>query len=298
MKTAKNTNITPGAQFLNITPGVIRAVRKSKTLKFFLDNWFISIFFACIAFVALVSFYKLFVKQENFVYARVKVSQGLWWASTQRPPQWLAAALNESMVEKDLTGKPKAKILSMRSYPYYTTGYEVYLTLKLKVSGKLKTGTVNFNRSTLAVGSPIELAFPKAEITGTVIEMSEKPIKDKLVWKEITLIKSNAYQWEYDAIKIGDVYNDGKEKVFEVLDKQLSPNSSLGFEPYGSYSERSLVSPLTESRYIITVKAKIKARQSFSDLIYGAEQELKIGKTINLSTQNFYFQDFRLAGIE
>jgi hypothetical protein len=291
MKTAKNTNITPGAQFLNITPGVIRAVRKSKTLKFFLDNWFISIFFACIAFVALVSFYKLFVKQENFVYARVKVSQGLWWASTQRPPQWLAAALNESMVEKDLTGKPKAKILSMRSYPYYTTGYEVYLTLKLKVSGKLKTGTVNFNRSTLAVGSPIELAFPKAEITGTVIEMSDKPIKDKLVWKEITLIKSNAYQWEYDAIEIGDVYNDGQEKVFEVLDKQINDNPSY-------YLGSNLGAVYSEPRYIITVKAKIKARQSFSDLIYGAEQELKIGKTINLSTQNFYFQDFRLAGIE
>ena len=269
-----------------------------KTLKFFLDNWFLAIFFSCIAFVGMVSFYKLFVKQENFVYARVKVSQGLWWASTQKPPNWLVQSLKEGMVERDLAGQPKTKLLSVRAYPYYfSSQYDTYLDLKLKVTGRLKTGTVNFNRSTLAVGSPIELAFPKAEITGTVIEMSDKPFLDKLVWQEITLIKNNAYQWEYEAINIGDFYHDGQEKVFEVLDKQLSLNPALGFEPYGSYSERSLVFPSTEPRYIITVKAKIKVDQDNSGPLYGFEQELKIGKGINISTQNFYFQDYQISSL-
>ena len=270
----------------------------SKTLNFFLDNWFLAIFFACIAFVGIVSFYKLFVKQENFVYARVKVSQGLWWASTQKPPNWLVQSLREGMVERDLTGQPKTKLLSVRSYPYYSSSqYDTYLDLKLKVTGKLKTGTVNFNRSTLAVGSPIELAFPKTEITGTVIEMSEKPFKDKLVWQEIILVKNNAYQWEYEAINIGDFYHDGEEKVFEILDKQMSLNPALGFEPYGSYSERSLVFPSTEPRYIITIKAKIKTKSNPNGFLYGFEQELKIGKGISLSTNNFYFQDYTFSSL-
>jgi len=263
-----------------------------------LDNWFLAIFFGCIAFVGVVSFYKLFVKSENFVYVRVKVSQGLWWASTQRPPQWLAAALKENMVEKDLTGSPKAKILSVRSYPYYSTSqYDTYLTLKLKVSGRLKTGTVNFNRSTLAVGAPIELAFPRAEITGTVMAMSPHPLKEKLIWKTVTLVKNNAYQWEYDAVQVGDSYHDGKEKVLEVLDKQLSPNSALGFEPYGTYSERSLVSPLIQPRYVLTVKARLKVQKTSGGLVYGAEQELKLGKGLSLSTAHFYFQDFQLSAL-
>jgi len=291
MKTTKRS--------LNITPGVIRAVKKSKTLKFFLDNWFLAIFSGCIAFVGIVSFYKLFVKSENFVYARVKVSQGLWWASTQRPPQWLASALREGMVEKDLTGNPKAKILSVRSYPYYSTSqYDIYLHLRLKVSGRLKTGTVNFNRSTLAVGSPIELSFSKAEVTGTVMQMSNKPIKEKLVWQEVTLVKNNGYQWEYDAIAVGDSYHDGQEKVFEVLDKQLTLNSSFGFEAYGTSAERSLISSQTQPRYLITVKAKIKTSQpSFSIPVYGFEQEVRTGKPFNLSTRRFYFQDYQLIQV-
>ena len=267
-------------------------------LNFFIDNWFLTIFFACIGFVAVVSFYKLFVKQENFVYARVKVSQGLWWASTQKPPNWLVQSLREGMVERDLAGEPKSKLLSVRSYPYYSSSqYDTYLDLKLKVSGRLKTGSVNFNRSTLAVGSPIELSFPKTEITGTVIAMSDKPFQDKFVWQEITLVKNNAYQWEYDAINIGDFYHDGREKVFEILDKQLSLNPALGFESYGSYSERSLVFSQTQPRYIVTVKAKIKTQLNTSGPLYGFEQELKLGKVINLSTNNFYFQDYQISAL-
>lgn len=285
------TKMTKKPKSHTITPGVIRAVRKSKTLKFFLDNWFISIFFACIAFVGVVSFSRLFVKQENFVYARVKLSQGLWWASTQKPPSWLVQSLKEGMVERDLAGEPKSKLLSVRAYPYYSTSqYDTYLDLKLKVSGKLKTGTVNFNRSTLAVGSPIELAFPKAEITGTVMELSSQPLKDKLVWQEATLVKNNGYLWEYDAIEVGDFYHDGEERVFEVVSKQLNENPSY-------YLGSNLGVVFSEPRYIITVRAKIKTRPDPGGPLYGFEQDLKLGKTVNISTNHFYFQDFRLASL-
>lgn len=266
--------------------------------KFFIDNWFLAVFFACIAFVGLVSFYKLFVKPENFVYARVKVAQGLWWASTQRPPTWLTQSLKPGLTELDLTGKPKAQILAVRAYPYYATNqYETYVDLKLKVTGKLKNGTVNFNRSSLAIGAPIELAFPTVEITGTVMDLSTKPFTDKLKWKSVVLVKNAAYQWEYDAINIGDSYFDGTEKVFEVVDKQLSLNPVYGLEPYGTFSERSFVYPGTEARYLIKVIAKIKIANTNNTWLYGLEQELRIGKPVVISTNDFYFQDYQLAQI-
>ena len=266
---------------------------------FLKQNWFLSIFFACIAFVALVSFYKLFLGEENFVYARVRVSQGLWWASTQRPPAWLSQAVQPGMIAKDLAGAPKAKILAVRAYPYYSASqYDLYLDLKLKVSGKLKTGSVNFDRSALAVGSPIELAFPTVEITGTVMKLSSKPIKEQTKWQTITLIKSNAYQWEYDAITIGDSYHDGQEKVLEILDKQISANQVYPIDYYGGVGERSVMGLTAQPRYQIIVMAKIKVSQLANGLVYGQEQELKLGRGMNLSTANFLFQDFQLAEID
>ena len=161
----------------------------------------------------------------------------------------------------------------------------------------LITGSVNFNRSTLAVGAPIELAFPTVEISGTVMQLSAKPFSDKLKWHTITLIKNNAYQWEYDAITIGDQYQDGQESVLEILDKQIVTNMMYPIDYYGAYGERSTMSLISQPRYQITVRAKIKVSQTQEGLVYGHEQEIKLGKGMNLSTQNFLFQDFQLAGI-
>lgn len=269
-----------------------------KVIRIIINNWFLLIFFSCIAFVGTVSFYKLFVKQENFVYAQVKVSQGLWWASTQRPPLWLAQALKAQMQAKDLTGAAKARILSVRAYPYYGSNqYDLYLDLKLKVTGQLKTGTVNFNRSALTVGSPIELTFPTVELTGTVINLSSKLFKNNGEWLTITLIKSNSYQWEYEAIEIGDSYFDGQEKVLVVTDKQLEPNLAYSLDYYGGYGERSLIGLYPQPRYNLIITAKIKAKQDSGRWLYAQDQELKLGKTTPLSTDRFLFQDFVLAKI-
>lgn len=278
--------------------------KKSKTklnfIRFFLNNWFLAIFFACIAFVGVVSFYKLFVKQENFVYARVKVSQGLWWASTQKPPLWLAQALKPQDQAKDLAGEPKVTILAVRTYPYFSySQYDVYVDLRLKVSGELKSGTVNFNRSTLGIGSPIELTFPTAEVTGTVIALSPKPMATSLKWHTIVLVKQNAYQWEYDAINIGDSYFDGQEKVLEIVDKRVEDNLVYGLDTYGSYWERSTVGFYPQPRKLITATVKIKAQEvSKHNLLYGFEQELRVGRSPNLSTNTFYFQDYQLAQVD
>src|SRR3989338_8348156 len=101
-----------------------------KFTKFAIDNYFISIFLACIAFVVLVSAYKLFFVKPTFVYAKVKVGQGLWWASTQKPSLWFVKNIKKGDIQTDLLGEPTAEILSVRYYPtVFPNQYDVYLTM-------------------------------------------------------------------------------------------------------------------------------------------------------------------------
>ncbi len=154
-----------------------------KLIKFSTDNYFIPIFLACILFVGVVSVYKLFFTRPVFVYVKVKMGQGLWWASTAKPAIWFVEALKKDDVETSLTGSPIAQIQSIRYYPWYgtTNQYDIYLTLKLKVNGNPKTGKYNFKRSTIGVGSPIDLEFPSTQVSGTVTELNIAPFAEKYV---------------------------------------------------------------------------------------------------------------------
>ncbi len=265
-----------------------------KLIKFSLDNYFISIFVACILFVGFVSIYKLFFAKSTYVYAKVKMGQGLWWASTAKPPIWFVESLKKGDVQTNLTGTPIAEILTIRYYPWYSSGqYDLYLTVKLKVNGNPKTGKFNFNRSTIGVGSPIDLEFPSVQISGTVIQLDTKPIEEKLVTKIITLTKKNAYPWEYDAIQVGDKYFDGEQSVFEILDKKSTDIAVQAPDVYGNNTGSTL-----DLKKYIAVRAKIKVQKKNNQLIFGEEQIINPGKTINISTSNFTFNEYVVGGVE
>ena len=264
-----------------------------KILKFFINNYFLSIFFACIAFVGLVSIYKLFFVKPTYVYVKVKVGQGLWWASTQKPSIWFVKNFKKGDKELDLTRKPIAEILSVRYYPTYLTNqYDVYLLIKLKVT-KMGSGKYNFKRSAIGVGAPVDFEFPKVQFSGTIIELSEKPIKEIYQEKTIIITKRNANPWEYDSIKVGDFYFDGQEKVAEILEKNAKNTQTLISDALGNYPD---IAP--EQRKYIFVKLKIKGKIKDNKFVFAEEQIITPGKTINLTTQNFQFQDYVVAKME
>ncbi len=265
-----------------------------KLYRFAINNYFIAIFFASIAFVGVVSLYKLFFVKPTYVYAKVKMGQGLWWASTQKPSMWFIESLKKTKEEYDLLGQPQAQILSIRYYPWWVSNqYDVYLIMKLKVSRLGKTGKYNFKRSSIGVGSPVDFDFPQAAFSGTIIEISEKPIKENYQEKIIYLSKPYAYSWEYEGIKIGDKYFDGEETVVEILEKSAGEISSV-IAPY-----KSIINPaLGQTRRDLFVKLKIKGRKIGSNFIFGEEQIIAPGKTINIATDNFQFTDYLIAGVE
>ncbi len=269
-------------------------MKLKKLLRFLLRNYFVLVFFACILFVGMVSVYKLFLIKPTYVYTKVKMGQGLWWASTQRPAVWFIETLKKRGEEKNLTGSPIAEMLNVRYYPWYgSSQYDVYLTLRLKVSGNPKTGKYNFKRSTIGVGSPIDLEFPSVQISGTIIDLNEKPFEERFVTKTVTLTKKGAFPWEFNAINVGDKYFDGERVVFEIIDKKSTDVAQIAGDSYGNY----IGSDLEPKKYIM-VKAKIKAQEKNNQLIFGEEQIISLGKTINISTFGFTFNDYAIGAIE
>lgn len=263
-------------------------------LKFSLENYFISLFIAAVAFVGIVSAYRLFFSKPTYVYAKAKVSQGLWWAATAKPPIWLVKAIKKGDVETDLVGKPIVEVLSVRSYPWWGSDqFDVYLTLRLKVSKNKKTGKYNFKRSALGVASPIELEFSSVQLSGTVTELSDRPFEEHSIEKTLTLTKKYAYPWEFDAIHIGDSYFDGEETVFTIVDKAETETRTLTEDLFGNYP---VVAP-EQKRYIV-VRARIKAREINGQLFLGPEQKLNLGKSLNFSTETFTFQDYIIGAVE
>lgn len=251
-----------------------------KLLQFIKKNYFLFIFAFVILFVALFSSYKLFVAKPIDIYVKVKLGQGLWWASTAEPPLWLVNSLNVQ------TNSPNIKIIKINYYPYLVSGtntqsinqyndqYNVYLTLKLKATTNKSGDVYYFNRSEIAIGSPIDLAFSDTQVSGVIIAYSNQIIINKLADKIIFLTKNNPDSWEYEAIKTSDYYFDGENKAFQIIDKEISSNNSL------------------------TVKAKIKIKEINNRLIFGEDRIIAVGKIISIFTNNFSFNNYIVSRID
>jgi len=223
------------------------------------------------------------------------MGQGLWWASTQRPSMWYVDAIRQAKTEKDLTGKPIVEVQDVTFYPLaYSGQFDIYITAKLKVSKLGGGGKYNFKRSTIGVGSPIDFEFSSVQYSGTIIDLSTQPINPQYVEKTIYLTKKFAYPWEYDAIQVGDFLNNGKEKVFEIVDKSFSDNNDVVTTEFGKLYNLGV----TEQRKYIVVKAKIKVAVTDGQFVFEEEQVIAPGRYINTSTPHFAFTDFVISKVE
>lgn len=274
-----------------------------KLLRFIRKNYLIFVFIFAVGFVLLFSIFKIFFSKPTYVYARVQMGQGFWWAVTTKPNSWFIASLKKGAVQKDFTGKPVSEILSVRYYPAWTpqwgsNQYDVYLTLRIRAGLNKRTGEYTFNRSSLSVGSPIELQFPQAAITGTVIELSKVPFKDKYVPKIIYIASRGGYNkdfpFRFETIKVGDKYFDGENTVFEVLDKSLERQVwSISNILTGTVYEQ----PVSTDQNII-VKARVLLKQKPDGLYYNENYKVTANAFIPFATGDYFFESFVVRRVE
>ena len=284
-----------------MTRKLLRLIKR--IFKFALKNYIITILIVIIGFVLLFASYKIFFTKPTFVYVRVQMGQVFWWAVTSKPNAWFVASLKKGAVQRNLTGKPVAEILSVRYYPAWTpqwgsNQYDVYLTLRLRAGGNKRTGEYAFNRSALSVGAPIELQFPQANITGTVIELSPKPFQDKYVQKIVYLINQGGYlkdfPFRYDNVKVGDEYFDGEATAFEVLDKRLERQVwSVQNNLTGQVLEQAVA-----TNQNIEVKAKVLLKQKSDGFYYSENYKVIANASIPFATNNYFFENFVIRKLE
>jgi len=266
----------------------------SSLLQFTIAHYLVLIIVGCVGFVGLVSVYKLYIKKPTHIYVKVKVGQGYWWASTQKPSMWYLKAIQAAKEEIDIMGKPIAKVLRVAYYPWYgSSQYDIYVTLQLSVSKVGKQGVYNFNRETIGVGGPIDLEFKNVQFSGTIIALSEKPIVPITQTRVVYLSKKYTYPWEYDAIKIGDYFNDGNSNVIEILEKAKGETNEVVLNDMGR-----LLSAETETYRYILLKIKMRVRQEDVQILYGDEIIVSPGRSFGFITNEFTFNDYVVSKIE
>jgi len=267
-----------------------------KLVRFLRKNYFIPILVVIVIFIGLITVYKIGFSKPYYVYVKVKVGQGLWWASTQRPSIWQLDAIKKGDTSYDILGKPLAQIISKKYYRYYGSDQlDIYLSIKVRVTYNKRRGEYSLNRSVLSVGSPIDIQFSSQRITGTVIALSIIPFNDRFFEKTIKISKKYANPWEFDSIKIGDKYFDGETILFEVVDKQTQNASSmLTLNTSFSTSGSNVLEPVNP----IDVVAKVKLRSINNQWVLGEDQIIVIGRPLNISTPNFLFDNYVVTSID
>ena len=248
--------------------------------------------------------FKFTTSETEHVYVKIKVSQGFWWASSAKPNIWYAQAIKKGDVEYDLLRKPIAEILEVRYYPFFSEAqqtedkYDIYLKVKLTASYDNRKEQYIFKRSSVVVGSPIELETLSSQISGTVIEVSESEFEDKYIEKVITLVKeegfSNNNPYLFNSIKVGDKYFDGEGVVFEILDKKLQKTTLLVSDQLGNIYTRQ--SPSMQN---IIIKAKVVVKEINGLIFFGEEKLLTSGDSLVISLPSFKLdEDFIIGDIK
>jgi hypothetical protein len=260
--------------------------------KIIVDNYLLSLFIIIICVVGFVAVLKLSKSENKFIYAEVKISQGLWWVNVAKPAIWMIESIHPGDREVDGRGNFISQIDEIRYYPATNDNlYDVYLLLKIKANFDETTSKYTFKRAVIGTGSPIELELPNLQVSGNVMRLSKKPIRNKLLDKEITISKKFTYPYEYNVIEVGDSYFDGKEKVFEVVDKLIT-------DTYLVYSGDGNNYPIeAETIKDITLKVKVKLEVKNGIYIYGKDQIVRSGKSLDISTPNFKYEDYKIVSI-
>jgi hypothetical protein len=237
---------------------------------------------------------RILFSKTAYLYAKVRVGQGYWWVGA-RPGYWFLPALKKGEAERSLSGSPLAQIVGVR---YYSSGsiYDIYLTVKLRTNYNKWTKKYYYKRWQVAVGTPIDFEFPQIQVSGNVVDISEKPFKEKYVEKTVHLMGLGSYSvsnpYYYENIKIGDKYFDGEDTIFEVLDKQLKKNIWTVTDDQAFVHERDVYSVQD-----VILKAKIKVKQVGNQLFFAEDQVVGFGNNIRVTTPNYGY-NFTIIKIE
>lgn len=270
-----------------------------KIISFIKKNYLLSVFVVIIILTLLVGLYKNFLSKTNYIYAKVEINYPESYYS--KPDIWILDSLHKGDVQTGILGQPETEILNVTYYPSSIADnqFDIFLNLRLQAGYDKTTGSYSFQRSPIAVGSPITLSFPTSHVIGTILYLGKTPPQDKYVEKTVYLVNPGAYKkstpYLYDSIKIGDSYYDGNQTVFKITNKRLERNVFAVVNNFTSQVSEGT----TDTTQDIVIIAKIKLLEKNNQLIFGGDQLVQLGDKLNLSTDNgLNLNDFVISAIK
>ncbi len=203
----------------------LREFWKTLTLKHYL------FFFIFVSLLAV--FFIFFYRKSSHITVQIQLTEQNPLHAQNSPPFWLIQAIHEGSKERDASGKVKAEVLKVVSYPLEGDRDVAYLTVELEVIHNLKQNQYTFKGKPVSVGSPLDLVMDGVFVQGLVVKVNEetqpqqtKTVEAKLLY-EFNQQGSSEYgvnQWLADAIRIGDEMKDAEGNVIaRVLDKREEP---------------------------------------------------------------------------
>lgn len=274
-----------------------------KVVKTAKKHYLFFLFILGVLFVGTFIVSKALFSKPTYVYVKVKMGQGLWWASTAKPNIWYASSFKKGDIKYSISGRPEAQIVSVKKYPSLTPSwisnqYDVYVVLKLAAGSNRKTGEYSFNRGVLSVGSSFSLQFPRAELTGTIVDLSPSQFRESYIEKDVYLIYQGGYNkdfsYRYDSIKVGSTYSDGEDEVVRIMEKSLEKNIwPVANNFTGEIYEREI-----ESTQNIIVKIRVKLKEKPEGLFYGEDYKVVPNASVPFATDDYYFENFQIRKIE
>ncbi|OGY18898.1 MAG: hypothetical protein A2900_01330 [Candidatus Chisholmbacteria bacterium RIFCSPLOWO2_01_FULL_50_28] len=233
-----------------------------------------------LVFLSVLAFVFLFGRPGLYLTVRIKAGPGNWWWVTPRPPDWYTSSITVGDFETDSLGRTIARIEDVRVYESGGVNKDVYLRAKLKVSYNPLNKKYKYKGQPVQIGSPITLELSKTLLSGNIIDMEGENVPyvdDILVEKLVAVRIVNAWDWEYDAIQIGEKMTDGAGNIIaEIMSKSLAPPSFSS----ARILRRELRLLTNPSQYDVTVLLKVKARKVGEIFVFREEQHLKVGKSL------------------
>jgi hypothetical protein len=190
-----------------------------------LDVFIVAIFLAIILVGGLTI--KLVLQKDTYITVEMLASGGEWWWGTAPPYYWNISPLSKGMKELDVTQKPLVEVLDVVTYGTDNRKF-VWMKARLKVKKNVRTNVYTFKQTEVQVGKTLTIAPNNIMLIAQVISVDGM----KSVWnkKDIVVVgkMTHKYQWEADAIEVGDVMKDNNgDVVAEILDKQVAPHEAV-----------------------------------------------------------------------
>lgn len=166
---------------------------------------------------------KLVLQKDTYVTVEMLASGGEWWWGTAPPYYWNITPLKKGMKEYDVTKKTLVEVLDVVTYGTDNRKF-VWMKARLRVKKNIRTGVYTFKQTEAQVGKILTIAPGNIMLIGQIISI--EGMKSPWNRKDIIVLTKipKKYQWEADAVEVGDVMKDNNgEVVAKVLDKNVVP---------------------------------------------------------------------------